>query len=1454
MPYQHPSGQTSGQNQTFDDNRPNKGRDGGDQHSDYQYSAKNSFTVATVFIAMLTITALIVCFRLKSRLRTFACFATSLSLSTAILGLLTAYKEVVPIWYYAWNVIAESVGVIALNLTIVNVGNGFYPMMGKKHCYWKLSIMIIATYGVLGLVNVGMYIPQMVKWMKMKNQLSVEYSRSYCVDEKYLFNLDLQALDLCLRATSGAVFLLPSPAFLVRFYKRHFTRPEPPPPSPNPLAKTHYRLRRDNHPRRRGSFSDLDDDDDDEDNNNRGRCNYIHNTPSRLSPDGSQIEIIQYSVERFQSPSSEAYTIVQPPSLVPRSYNPIIGSLNTGNKHASQGSNLSRLRIFPARVRGSSTESSKVFNLDFEDMDDIEKEPSGEPSSFLPERVPEKTMNVDPENDEDPTLHPADIMRDYVTEYYYFPHPSRAHLQQKDGYQDNGLGNDIPLKEKDPLSDAITVAAPQKPEPALLTPDQSTRTTPIVLSSKQTESIPAIDKPEDIKSREDSMDITGTTGWEIGGWLGHVAERSVSPTNLSHSLETSPESPPLSPQSATSFGSARISPRQSRQFLSPSPTLGRPSYDRDGTPRHVSRNKPSKDNFRDDDDLDPDYTITPPLQELTGLQKQLAESRSALFPIVMAMAEQDRNDGYDVYALAPPTLMSSKDYSARVDFEPDPPRPSADVQVQTGSTTSDTLLSLFGSVGRSGLQPANEEHATDASYRLPTAIPVARPVAKMSSPSKSDPPSSTVQAPTKKSWLMGRKDPALQYMSKKTDSQLSYVPESSGSGSNGSNGSNGHTITNTNINTNNAKASTDPSTKVRENKPKEGRLAALSKALTGGSSKGASNQVSGQRHGRPSQDVTSGDQGDGSSSYGGDSLTSSAITAVPTVQDLALASASAEDDNDKGLQYYFPDPYSQLAEFRRPPPLNLSGATGMERSSSSQLRHPLSPTFDSSKSDATRNSTGANIYGGVASSDTSSVRPGEDASTDGASIRSSTKSTKLGQPKKSLLRDTRASGNIDLDTNYPANQHHSNPLGSLLSRSASGSKKLSSKIMSGRGTRSKSDVVPDRPSIEQSRIISSPLAELPITVTRKPEPILALPHPAQTSLSPPPRQTWARSKSFQGTTAAISAALMARNNHSLELPNKLALTEMSINTAPSNGEEDDEDVPLSPSSSTASSRSPPLSPISPHGSSIANLAPRVLGSKISRLGPHIHSRNHSLGSSSSNEGRMSLPSSPTSPAFAKDRLGFSTAAMDLRRASSRHQRSVDNLTSSYYYKRAAELSQAVPPPPPSIPLPIPPTSPLANRGSGGYCYYNAPSGENSSDSSVRNSPSNPNGPGLSSTSLSGSPPTSYFTSGKTLTSPLVTSGSVGAGMNVPSGYGPSLVDPFPRSGSGLGGSAMRPSMSSDSRQGASGGGGGGGGGTPSGESERTSSISSVQLKDDPWTQAMVARATLQSSWSGPRVG
>lgn len=139
--------------------------DGTSRGQSLKEASQISYIITTAFVTMLTVTALIMCLRSKSRLRIFACFATSLSLTTAIVGLLTAYFVVSPIWYWVWNVIAESIGIIALNYTIVDVGNGFYPLVGRKHFYWRLSMAIIAAYGALGLVDVALYIPTMVTWV-----------------------------------------------------------------------------------------------------------------------------------------------------------------------------------------------------------------------------------------------------------------------------------------------------------------------------------------------------------------------------------------------------------------------------------------------------------------------------------------------------------------------------------------------------------------------------------------------------------------------------------------------------------------------------------------------------------------------------------------------------------------------------------------------------------------------------------------------------------------------------------------------------------------------------------------------------------------------------------------------------------------------------------------------------------------------------------------------------------------------------------------------------------------------------------------------------------------------------------------------------------------------------------------------------------------------------------------
>ncbi|KAG0332723.1 hypothetical protein BG004_001126, partial [Podila humilis] len=1451
---------------------------------------------------------------------------------------------------------------------------------------------------------------------------------AYCVENSLLYDMRSQALELCLRATAGAIFFLPSPGFLLRFYRRR-NRSD----IPEPSTKPRYKLYREETPTRRGSFSDAEDDDDKYIGQHFSQSSR-YNTPSRFSPDGSRVEFAARGATGFDraqsSASNPSHAVIELPA---RSYNPRHSSLNYDSKHSSQGSNFNRLRMFSARERGASMESSKVLNREFgldndnDDDHDLFDEPQAPNAAKV---VVEKTMNVDPTTIDDPTLHPADIMRDYATEYFYHPYPTRLEhkasveakmkdptLQKSDGTSNDTAPSLAAAAAAATISSPpVVVDEPQKPETAYLPTNQPARN---ALPNTVESPAPSSEKPADDKIREASIDITGTTGWEIGGWLHNVPGRSASPTGQSHPLEpvvsapVSPaSSPPLSPLSAPSIKSIRDSPRLSRQFSSPSPTLGRLSFDIYG-----NRKKSPSD---DEDDFGLQHSTTPPLHQLTGLQKQLAESRSALFPIVMAMAEQDRDEDYDLGHF-PTTNLLKQDSPAYDNLGV-----GDDLQNESYSRPSgETLLSKLGSgMGRSGLQAASSQYGIDSSNRLQSAVPYsAKKVPVLTSPLKladKNSQSSSSNQGTKKNWLTGRKNQDSG-LSRKSDPQLASVPETSGN-SNGNNG-NSHNGANTN---NNAKAEAQ-SSKAKETKPREGRLAALSKALTGGgSSRNAANLASSnQRHGRPSQDVNSGDldreKGDGLGQ-------SNAMTTVPTVQDLAMA--STEEDNDTGLQYYFPDPYSHLAEFnKRPAPLNLSQinhAPVMERTSSSQVRHPLSPTYaDSSKSDAAFGSkTTANASigfngGNNVGSDTSSVRQGEDGSLDGNSTKSSSKSSKLGLPKKSLLREIKQSStnssnnnnnssnsssnnnishnnnnnsstnnnvnnngtnnnnnnnsskiknntvnnnninnnnnnssnhgnsssssnnnnknnnNNNLEFEYPPgsppanqqhHQQHNGPLGALLSRSASGSKKIGNKIKA-RGVRSKSDVAPARASSEHGRVISAPMSELPITVTRKPPvPQPLIPPGAQMSLSPPPRQTWTRSKSFQGTTAAITAALLGtggggdHNSVDQDGVEGLEESDMSINTRIAN-EHGRYTEPLK-SSSTTSSRSPPMSPTanatfrtsseSSNHHNLSNTGARLFGSPSIRAvhnsnnnNNRQHARNHSVESgismtesSGGGGGRVSLPSSPTSPSFVKERLGFSTAAMDFRRAANRHQRSADNLASSYYYKRAAEMNQAPPPPPPLTPLPVPPNKPivsgspstllfsqqqleqqpqqimptttlLSSTSGTGYSYFNAPvSLDTSANSSVRNSPSNPYGPSSSSSSAiliqggggggggaaGSSPmtPTHYFHHVKTgsslsssamvgtppPTTSVVVSGS-GGGMN---GY--------------MGGQSMTPSLSNGSRNGSmstieqqrqtpsssSGGGGGGGDGTDS----RTNSIGSVQLKDDPWTQAMVARALMHS--------
>ncbi|KAF9112992.1 hypothetical protein BGX27_002428 [Mortierella sp. AM989] len=104
------------------------------------------------------------CTKACTRLRVFACFLTYMGLTIAVVGLLRAKEMIAPNWFWAWNFVAEALAVIALCLTIVSVGSGFYPMARNRNLYWCLSMAVIALYTLICLVTSGYYIKQKLQF------------------------------------------------------------------------------------------------------------------------------------------------------------------------------------------------------------------------------------------------------------------------------------------------------------------------------------------------------------------------------------------------------------------------------------------------------------------------------------------------------------------------------------------------------------------------------------------------------------------------------------------------------------------------------------------------------------------------------------------------------------------------------------------------------------------------------------------------------------------------------------------------------------------------------------------------------------------------------------------------------------------------------------------------------------------------------------------------------------------------------------------------------------------------------------------------------------------------------------------------------------------------------------------------------------------------------------------
>lgn len=909
-----------------------------------------------------------------------------------------------------------------------------------------------------------------------------------------------------------------------------------------------------------------------------------------------------------------------------------------------------------------------------------------------------------------------------------------------------------------------------------------------------------------------SIGITGTTGWEVGGWG--------------------------RPREGSDTGNSK------------------PTHPRDGSnASDVSLAHPlEKKVYRQDLVYNVGDGTVSVLPELTGLQKQLAQHQSSLLPSAIAIQH------YDPAENCPPALRAQMEAAFTSYIESLPPDVDIDGRIRLPGQEPDLITADSDDLKMTRhlnerfriYQQNHNSFAYDRAYwikhppnqssqdsfisrkeRLMEDAhlnPVQSAASKLITiqpppPSFAPPlPPPTAAASIKKKWLSGRKSHDLDRIP--SQSATTKINETNRDPSGGERRG---SLTKTGAESAPSKAS----------KPKESRLGVFSKVLSGGTHK-----VSDRT--RTSQDINDQDRerDKPESSAKSDSKSAGPLQisapAPATVEALTKSTSLGqlkEEDEDKGLQYYYPDPYFSLTEGKKPQ-ASSSGSAAMERgmsSTSSTLRHPLSPTFPgdtrSGSVNSAKSATGAagsleHSKPQTASFDYCPQSPVLDASKSDTATISSSKSAKgsLGSRKSSKLDLSLPRNAADIAGSAP-NTPLPQPggLGSLLARSSSNSKKLSAKFKV-RDSRSKSDLVPGRTSAD---LIQSSVASLPITTTRKPS-IPSVPVSNQpSSLSPPPRQSWSRSKSFQGSAPApgISAALAGKFTESenpmtidVQLANDLVSGDTTIpssggtrsSVSSSVGSPTTDSPTLTPISELRTKAAPSPKKDSPTSPAQSPSIP-TMASSFSRLGGMVprtsqDKRNNSL----DRESELSLSAGSNGgglggPGTGKGRTGFTTATMDLRRASSRPQRSVDNLASAYFYRRAAEYSGS---------------TDVNSRASGSLSNDKTTGAASSSSSASSPIGISPSPPQLHSSGFS------YYGVG--------VNGGGDSGRSSPHNHRDSFLGQRSRhkSQSSLEyGAASTPFESFPSPPGVK-------------DSGRTNSVTSSLhlMADDPWTQAMVARA------------
>ncbi|KAF9547140.1 hypothetical protein EC957_008820 [Mortierella hygrophila] len=1420
---------------------------------------------------MIALVALVMYVRNRTRLRLMVVIFSILGLSSGIAGFLSttrfhgSYKtdeRLQANHFWIWYFACEGLGTAILAWTVVKVGTVFYSQAGRKNIFYVLSIVMILVFATLAIANLVVYITQVTGntirgtaanrpseydwrtfvikswkddqknpsrevylpnqvltavtflWVSMylfvpllRNQkhrpvigsdmtavgiwylscLSILVSvymaltiwSCFQVEPKTLYQPWISAVDVCLRGTIGIVFSLPAPKFIIQFARQYYGHQR--------KEGDSSRIPRGIISRQRGMFS--------------SSMNYSQDFGGNFSNDRSPVTTL--------GTTAKAGASIEDP----------LGYLEN---HSSRSNNMNfgSIKLFPTRNRGESMESSKVFNQDFEPDDLQDEHLSGDEG------------------------HTSDSFQ----QYYSKVNNAIPIVMSRDL---NSLTTQD-AQEKDVLSSGHKVEEPQRPAPALTvtrsTEKQAVRSWDIKSqakpflenitgppSSAQGSAIQQHDKGAASEPRlapevanesvlqpsargtqevltSKSIGITGTTGWEVGGWGHPRGGSNTSTANPAHSRD-------------------------------------------DSNASNVSLAHPlEKKLYRQDLVYNVGDGTVSVLPELTGLQKQLAQHQSSLLPSAIAIQH------YDPAENCPPALRAQMEAAFTSYIESLPPDVDIDGRIRLAGHEPDLITADSDDLKMTRhlnerfriyqqnqnsfaydraywiKHPPNQSSTDSATSRrerllediyLNPTQPTASKLITIQPPPPSFapplPPPTATASIKKKKWLSGRKSHDLDRLS--SQSAAIKLSESNRAPSGGERRG---SLTNTGTEGTSSKA----------NKPKESRLGVFSKVLSGGAHKG-SDRV------RTSQDINDQDRERDKSESGAKSDSKSAsplqisAPAPATVEALTKSTSLSqlkEEDEDKGLQYYYPDPYFSLTESKKSQS-SSSGSAAMERgmsSSSSAQRHPLSPTFPgdnrSNTMGSAKSATGAASTKESSKSQTSPFdyspqSPVLDASKSDTATISSSKSGKgsLGSRKSSKL-DLSLPRNAGDITGSAPNTPLPQPggFGSLLGRSSSNSKKLSAKFKA-RDSRSKSDLAPGRTSAD---LIQSAVASLPITTTRKAS-IPSIPVSNQpSSLSPPPRQSWSRSKSYQGAAPAIPASLIGKFTEGenpmmidVQLANDLVSGDVTIpssggtrsSMSSSIGSPTTDSPTLTPINEARTKTAPPskkdslTSPApSPSTPTIASPFPRLGGMAPPRTSQDR--RNNSLDRDSELSFTASGSGGLGGSGTGKGRAGFTTATMDLRRTSNRPQRSVDNLASAYFYRRAAEYS--------------------------GSSDVNFRMGSSSNDKAAASSASSPNGVPPSSPQLASSG-FSYYG--------VDINGGGESGRSSPHNRRDSLLSqkPHHKSQSSLdyGNAGLSPSSPSspfDSLL------------APPGlnDTGRTNSVtSSLRLMaDDPWTQAMVARA------------